>query len=204
MELTITLIIIIVTALVSFGGISKPKIIDDLIFYPAIMKNGRQWYRFISHGFIHADAFHLIFNMLALYFFGRLIEDLFTEWSGNKIIFLIFYLSALIVASVPDYIKRRNHYGYRSLGASGAVNAVLFSFILVAPWKTIMVWFVPMPAIAFAILYTIYSIYMDKKGGDNVNHSAHLWGAAYGIAFTLVLKPDLLNNFLYEIMHPRL
>lgn len=202
MELTITIVIIIITALVSFGGFSNPKIVDDLIFYPAVMRNGRQWYRFITHGFIHADLFHLIFNMLALYFFGRLIEVLFTDWGGHKLVFLLFYISALVISSIPDYLRRKSHYGYRSLGASGAVNAILFSFILIAPWHLIQVWFIPMPAIVFAVLYTIYSIYMDKKGGDNINHSAHLWGAAYGVAFTLILKPELAKSFLKQIMNP--
>ena len=78
----------------------------------------------------------------------------------------------------------------------------MFSFILLSPWALIQVWFIPMPAIVFAVLYTIYSIYMDKKGGDNINHSAHLWGAAYGIAFSLVLKPELFQNFIEKITHP--
>lgn len=202
MELTITLIIIIVTCLVSLGGLNNQKIIDDLIFYPAAMKGGRQLHRYITHGFIHADLFHLIFNMFTLYFFGGLIEAAFTFWSGNKLVFLMFYLSALVVASIPDYIKHKDQYNYRSLGASGAVNAVLFSFILIAPWQQIQVWFIPMPAIVFAVLYLIYSMYMEKKGGDNINHSAHLWGAAYGIAFTLILKPDLFKSFLEKIMNP--
>jgi membrane associated rhomboid family serine protease len=202
MDLTINLIIIIVTCLVSIGGFNNQKIIDDLIFHPASMKGGKQLHRYITHGFIHADAFHLIFNMFTLYFFGNLIEVGFTTWSGSKLTFLVFYLSALIVASIPDYAKHKDQYNYRSLGASGAVNAILFSFILIAPWQQIMVWFIPMPAIVFAVLYTIYSIYMDKRGGDNINHSAHLWGAAYGLAFTLVLKPDLFSSFLEKIMNP--
>lgn len=202
MELSITLIIIIITCLVSIGGFMNRKIIDDLIFYPAAMKGGRQLYRYVTHGFVHADPFHLIFNMFTLFFFGGLIEQAFTIWGGHKLIFLGFYIVALIVASIPDYLKHKNQPHYRSLGASGAVNAILFSFILIAPWQMIMVWFIPMPAIAFAILYTFYSLYMEKKGGDNINHSAHLWGSAFGIAFTLALNPALFNSFLDKIMHP--
>jgi membrane associated rhomboid family serine protease len=88
------------------------------------------------------------------------------------------------------------------LGASGAVTAVLFSFILLAPWQTLYVFFLPVPAIIFAALYVGYSIYMDRKGGDNVNHSAHLWGAVWGIAFTLLMDPNVLPHFLDQLMKP--
>ena len=120
----------------------------------------------------------------------------------GKVGFLLFYIAGIIVSEIPSYIKHRNNYQYRSLGASGAVTAVLFSFILLAPWQTLYVFFLPVPAIIFAALYVGYSIYMDRKGGDNVNHSAHLWGAVWGIAFTLLMDPNVLPHFLDQLMKP--
>lgn len=202
MDLSITLIIIIITALVSLGGFSTPRIIDDLIFYPARMKGGRELHRYITHGFIHADLVHLFFNMFTFYFFGQLIEFKFHEWTGHKYVFPIFYLTALIVASIPDYLNHRNDYYYRSLGASGAVNAILFSFVLLAPWDIIQVLVIPIPAFIYAVLFVIYSIYAERKGGDRVNHSAHLFGAAYGVAFTLALRPEVFRDFIDQLIHP--
>ncbi len=201
MEFTITIIIIIITAIVSFTAFNNEKVMNDLIFWPPMIKEKHQYYRFITSGFIHADIAHLAFNMITLYFFGRAMEVFFIAKIG-KVGFLLFYIAGIIVSEIPSYIKHRNNYQYRSLGASGAVTAVLFSFILLAPWQTLYVFFLPVPAIIFAALYVGYSIYMDRKGGDNVNHSAHLWGAAWGVVFTLFMEPDIINRFIDQLMHP--
>ena len=202
MEFTITVIIIIITCIISFTAFSSEKIINDLIFWPPMIKEKHQYYRFITSGLIHADIAHLAFNMITLYFFGRLVEEYLFIPRIGKTGYLLFYIAGIIVSEIPSYIRHRNNYSYRSLGASGAVTAVLFSFILLAPWQTIYVFFLPVPAIIFAALYVGYSIYMDRKGGDNVNHSAHLWGAAWGVAFTLIMEPDIINRFLDQLMHP--
>ena len=201
MEFTITIAIIIITAIISFTAFNNEKITNDLIFWPPMIKEKHQYYRFITSGFIHADIAHLAFNMITLYFFGRAMEVFFIAKIG-KVGFLLFYIAGIIVSEIPSYIKHRNNYQYRSLGASGAVTAVLFSFILLAPWQTLYVFFLPVPAIIFAALYVGYSIYMDRKGGDNVNHSAHLWGAVWGIAFTLLMDPNVLPHFLDQLMKP--
>ena len=201
MEFTITIAIIIITAIISFTAFNNEKITNDLIFWPPMIKEKHQYYRFITSGFIHADIAHLAFNMITLYFFGRAMEMFFIAKIG-KIGFLLFYIVGIIVSEIPSYIKHRNNYQYRSLGASGAVTAVLFSFILLAPWQTLYVFFLPVPAIIFAALYVGYSIYMDRKGGDNVNHSAHLWGAVWGIAFTLLMDPNVFPHFLDQLMKP--
>lgn len=201
MEFTITIAIIIITAIISFTAFNNEKITNDLIFWPPMIKEKHQYYRFITSGFIHADIAHLAFNMITLYFFGRAMEMFFIAKIG-KIGFLLFYIAGIIVSEIPSFIKHRDNYQYRSLGASGAVTAVLFSFILLAPWQTLYVFFLPVPAIIFAALYVGYSIYMDRKGGDNVNHSAHLWGAVWGIAFTLLMDPSVFPHFLEQLMKP--
>jgi membrane associated rhomboid family serine protease len=206
MEFSITLIIVILTCIVSIGGFNSQKTIDDLIFYPPSVKRG-QVYRFVSHGLIHADPAHLIFNMLALYSFGESLEKIYTlpfVYGGyGKIVYLVLYFTALIVASVPDYFKHKDHYHYRSLGASGAVSAVIFSAILFNPNSGIGLIFLPglhIPGYIFAIIYLVISTILAKRGNDNIGHTAHITGAIYGLVFTYITTKlftnfDILNSF---------
>jgi membrane associated rhomboid family serine protease len=200
---TITFIIIIVTVLVSYTSFQNVDTINKLIFYPYQIKDKKEWWRFVTHGFIHADLQHLIFNMLTLYFFGRNIEITFENLFGNSLVYPLFYLSALIVSSIPSYFKYKDNAYYRSLGASGAVAAVLFATIVFDPWQTLMLnFFIPIPAMLFAIGYVAYSSYMSKKGNDNIGHDAHLYGAIYGFIFPMVMKPGVLPYFFNQLMHP--
>ncbi len=200
MEFSITLVLVIVTVLISIGGFNNQKTVDDLIFYPPAISKRRQFYRFITHGFIHADVIHLAFNMLALYSFGEGLEKVmsFNCLFGpmGRFFFLILYFTALIIASLPDYIKYKDSYHFRSLGASGAVSAIVFSMIIFFPQMKVSLFFLPgIPGYIFAILYLAISVYFDKRGRDNINHSAHFWGAAYGIVFTIVLCQLAASNF---------
>lgn len=196
-----TIILIAVTCIVSFLGFNNRELIDKLIFWPPAVKRG-QYYRFLSHALIHADGAHLLFNMITLYFFGRVMEGLYERLLGPAG-FALFYAGAVVVAILPSYIANRDNPTYRSLGASGGVSAVLFAFILIDPWSTILVLFVPMPAILYAVAYVAYSIYMDRQRSDNINHSAHLWGAAYGVLFTVLAAPRVIGHFLEQLGHPR-
>ena len=197
------MVIIAITCLISYLAFSNEKLMDDLIFYPPAITRDHQWYRFITSGFIHADMMHLGFNMLTLYFFGKDLEYVYTEYFGvHKLWYLILYFSALIVSQIPSYLKNKNNYYYRSLGASGAVSAIVFSMILLMPWNTLYVFIIPVPAIIYAVFYLGYSIYMSKKGGDSINHDAHIWGAIFGIVFSIALHPDVLTIFLQEMSHP--
>lgn len=202
MRLSITLVIILVTVAVSWIAFNKPKLLDRLILWPPAIDRHKQYDRLVTHGFIHADFAHLLFNMITLYFFSSAVEGLYIERIGVPG-YVLFYLSAIVMAIMPTYLRHRGDAGYRSLGASGAVSAVLFSFILLAPWATIYVFVIPMPAIFYAAMYVGYSIWMDKRGGDNVNHSAHLWGAAYGVMFTVLMEPAVLPRFLSLLSQPQ-
>lgn len=190
MQLSITLVIIIITSLISFGAINNQKILNDLIFYPPAVREQNQWYRFFTCGFIHADATHLIFNMISLYFFGPLVEEGFSYFfeENGRWLFLIMYLTALFVSLVPTYAKHKDDYGYRSLGASGAVSAVIFAGLMLDPANEVFIFFIPIgiPGFVFGPLYLILTAYMDRRGGDGINHSAHLWGALYGVAFIVI------------------
>lgn len=198
----VTLIIIAITAVVSFMAFNNARLMNDLILWPPAITRSREYHRLVTYGVVHADFGHLLFNMITLYFFGRVMEGFFAASLGTMG-FALFYIVALVVSILPTYLSNKNNPNYRSLGASGAVSAVLFSFILLAPWSRIVVFVIPMPAIIYAVLYVGYSIYMDRRGQGNVNHSAHLWGAAFGVAFTLVIRPEVLSHFLSELAHPR-
>lgn len=197
----ITLAILAVTCVVSFMALNNAKLMNDLLLWPPAIQRSREYYRLVTYGLVHADFGHLLFNMLTLFFFGRAMEPFYAARLGT-LGFLLFYMGGLVVSILPTYLKNRSNGSYRSLGASGAVSAVLFAFVLLAPWARIYVFVLPLPAIIYAVLYTAYSIYMDKRGQDNVNHSAHLWGGAYGVAFTLLMEPRVLSHFLYALAHP--
>ena len=199
MQLSQTLIIIILTCAISIPAFNSSKMMSDLIMYPPQVKRG-QYYRLLTSGFIHADYMHLAFNMITLWSFGRAMEPILAQIAG-KFGFLIFYVCAVIVSDIPSYLKNRDNAAYASLGASGGVSAVMFGFILFAPW----VWFAfpPLPAILFAIVYLIYSTYMSKRGGTNVNHDAHIYGGLFGVAFILIAEPNVAKIFINQLMHPQ-
>ncbi len=202
--ITLTIAIIAITCLISFNAFSNTKMMDEFIFHPPAVTRNNQWYRFITCGFVHADFMHLAFNMFTLYFFGSSWETVYVNYLGvEKYWYLIFYFTALVVSELPSFFKNKNNYNYYSLGASGAVSAIVFSMILLSPWSTLYVFVFPVPAIVYAFLYIGYSIYMGKKGGDNVNHDAHLWGALYGVVFSIALQPSIINIFLSQLMQPK-
>jgi membrane associated rhomboid family serine protease len=207
--LSITLIIIILTTIVSVTSFKNEKTTNDLIFYPPAVTNQNQWYRFWSCALIHADFLHLFFNMFTLYSFGGFVENAFQSlFPGvGKLLYLALYLVAQFVCLLPTYLKNKNDYQYRSLGASGAVSAVVFVGIVFYP--TAMMGFFPIPpiipAFIFGPLFLVVSSYLDKKGGGNVNHSAHLWGAVAGVIFILVISyafgsgPYLIGRFIDQV-----
>lgn len=206
--MSVTLIIVIVTVIVSGFAFLSYKVKEDLIFYPVAISRENQYYRFITYGFVHADLMHLIFNMYAFYLFGGACENSFAEIFGNngKTFYILMYLLALIVCVIPDFMKYHGNPNYRSLGASGAVSAVVFAYILFQPLQGIGLVFIPIfiPGFLFGILFLIISYFLGKKGGTSVNHSAHIWGALFGIAFLIIFSQlfstyPLLDNFISSV-----
>ena len=206
MELSITLIIIIATSIISFIAFSNHNLMEQFIFYPPAVRRG-QIYRFFSCGLIHADWGHLIFNMIALYLFGGIVESRFIEIFGTsgRLIYLAMYILALGASVIPTYFKNKDNYHYRSLGASGAVSAVIFAGILFYPLVGIGLFFIPvyMAGFLFGILYLFISGWLDRRGGDNINHSAHIFGALFGVAFTIIacqlVEQPVLQDFITQI-----
>lgn len=197
--ISITLIIVVVTVIVSLIGFNNEQVIDNLIFYPPAVTEKKQYYRFITCGFIHADMGHLLFNMLSFYLFSNgLVEPKFMEYFGDygRAALMIMYVTALIVCLLPSYLKNKTNTQYRSLGASGAVSAVVFAGIIISPLSKLGFFIIPpiIPGFIFGPLYLILSAYLDKRGGDNINHSAHIWGALFGVLF-IIVATKLYTNF---------
>lgn len=196
--ISITLIIVVVTVIVSIIGFSNDQVTENLIFYPPAVTEKNQYYRFITCGFIHADIAHLAFNMISFYLFSNaLVEPAFMSYFGDygRAALLIMYLLALIVCLLPTYAKNKMNTEYRSLGASGAVSAVVFAGIMIAPLSQLGFFIIPpvIPGFIFGPLYLLLSAYLDKRGGGNINHSAHIWGALFGVAF-LIIATRLYSN----------
>ena len=195
-------LIIGITAIISFMAWSNGEIMFKSFFIPTNIKERKEYWRFFSHGFIHADQQHLIFNMLTLFFFGPYVESLFGLYFGNTFYFVLFYMAALIASSIPTYFKHKDNYRYRALGASGAVSAVLFLFVAFNPWHLLYIFFaIPVPGILFAAGYLWYSAKMSKQNSDNIGHDAHLWGAVFGFIFPFIVKPALFQFFLENLIN---
>lgn len=193
----ITYILIGLTALVSWFCLSNRELFLKLALIPYRIVKNNEWYRVITHGFVHADMMHLLVNMFTFWSFGTYIEQYFGALGFGGGAFPGLYFGGMIVASLYDLIKRRNDPYYISIGASGAVSAVLFSYILLKPLGMIYFFAVlPVPAILFGVLYLVYCQYMAKRGGDNINHNAHFYGAVYGFLYPLLLDPSLIRAFI--------
>ena len=197
------LVIVAITCLVSIAAFNNPRLAQQLILWPPALSRDRQYYRLVTYGFLHANPTHLLFNMLTLYSFGNMMDALYTHYLGS-FGFALFYAGGLVASILPTYLRNRDNPGYRSLGASGAVSAVLFASILLQPWAMLLVFLIPVPAIVFAVAYVAYTFYMERRGQDNINHSAHLWGALYGVVFTIIMEPRVIGLFMFSLTHPRL
>lgn len=200
--MTPTNFIIAITVLLSFVAFSNRDLVRKLIFNPYSIKTRKQYYRFITSGFIHNDHMHLIFNMLSLYFFGAGVEYIFAYVFGpmGSVYFIALYILGIIVSDIPTYFKNQNNPGYNALGASGGVSSVVFAFILFLPLEKIeLYFFIPIPGFILGGLYIFYSWYSSRKANDNINHDAHLYGALFGLIFCIVLYPQVVPNFFKQL-----
>lgn len=164
----------------------------------------KQWYRFLTHAFLHADWMHLLINMLVLYSFGEKVEEYFALVFQEKGVFAYagLYLGAILASSVTTFNKNKNNHWYNAVGASGAVSAVLFSNTVFDPFGRILLYgLIPLPSIVWSLLYIFYSAYMGRRGGDNINHDAHLWGGFFGFVYTLFINPDIARSFMEQISY---
>ena len=202
--MSLTLIFIALTVALSIYAWNNPHIMNKWIMNPYSVYRHKEYYRFLTAGFIHADYGHLLFNMLSLYFFGDVVEYYFTQVFGEStgiIYYAVLYLGGILAGGIPGFMDNKNNSYYNALGASGGVSAVVFSAILFDPLSKIYIYFaIGLPGFIYAILYSAYSYYMSKRNLDNIGHSAHLWGAGFGVVFTLLLEPSLFMHFINQIL----
>lgn len=203
MELSVTVILIAITALTSYLAWKKPELLNRWMFTPYLIKNKGQWDRFVLSGFIHKDNIHLLFNMFTFYFFGRVVEMFLIFKFGTVIgivAYVLFYVAAIVISDIPTYFKHQDHSYYRALGASGGVAATVFGSIILMPLSDICLFgIICLPGFALGIMFLIYSVVQAKKGSDGINHDAHLYGALFGIAFILIINPQSALNFIDQI-----
>jgi membrane associated rhomboid family serine protease len=198
----LTIIILIVA--ISILALNNNEIFYRLKFNPFLALHSTQWYRFFTYGFVHAGWMHLFINMFVLYSFGNVVIEYYIAIFGLKgyYYFVLLYIGAIMLSVLPSFGKHKNDPGYNAVGASGAVSAVVFASILFVPLGKIYLFFIPIgiPAFIFGGLYLIYSAYMAKRGGDNIGHDAHFWGALFGIVYTIALKPKIFLYFIDQIL----
>lgn len=211
--LSVTYAIIAITVLISVLCFNNRELKYKLTFSPYSAKHHKRWYTVFTHAFVHADYMHLGVNMFVLYSFGYQVATvygdsyaygveadfklLFGPQSG--LFYALLYVGGIAFATLPSFYKHSDNPRYLAVGASGAVSSILFASIMLNPFNSIGMIFLPgigIPAILFGVLYLIYEAYMDKKGRDNVAHDAHFWGAIYGVLFVIVLKPSTVLNFI--------
>ncbi|HXH17856.1 MAG TPA: rhomboid family intramembrane serine protease [Chitinophagales bacterium] len=201
--MSITLLIIILTCIVSIAAFNNQHMMQQLIFSPYIIKRKGEWFRFVSSGLLHINFLHLFFNMYALYLFGGITEAYFKNMFRpvGATLYMFMYLLAIALSEAYSYFKHQDNPSYASLGASGAVSAVVFASILFEPLNKIGLIFFPVgiPGFIFGLLYLLYSMYMAKQASDNIGHYAHFYGAVFGFIFPITMKPSLFENFLAQV-----
>jgi membrane associated rhomboid family serine protease len=175
---------------------------ETMMMSPSRIAAHGEYWRFLTSGFIHADFTHLFFNLFSFYFFGTQLEYIFSViFPGfGPWVFLVFYLLGIIVADLPTFFKQKNNHYFNSLGASGAVSATIFAGIMFFPTEKIYLFgIVGIPGIIYAGLFTWYSIEMERRGRDFVNHSAHLYGGLFGVVFVTLTYPQVWISFVQQI-----
>ena len=187
-------LIFVFTLITSLYAFNDNQLYGKFMLHPYSIAKGNKYFTFITSGLIHADWMHLFFNMFTFFIFAFQLEAMIGHWQ-----FALLYFASLILSDIPTVIKHKDDYRYSSLGASGAISGVLFSYILFKPLSMIGVMFIPMPAIVFGVLYLFYCMYMSKNSRDSINHDAHFFGALTGLILTVILVPGVISNFITEL-----
>jgi membrane associated rhomboid family serine protease len=202
MPITLLILIIGITSIISYMALKNTDLKYRYMFIPYKSKHERQSYRFFSHMFIHADLSHLMFNMFTLFFLGDFLEknliDNYGIAKGELHLFTLYFMGGIVATLIP-YARNQENPNYMSLGASGAVSAVVFASILWAPTMKLGLLFIPIaiPAYIFGPLYLAYEFWADKKGGTGIAHDAHIGGAVFGIIYVLIINIDKGKDFIH-------
>lgn len=190
-------IIFVFTIITSIYAFNDPGLFGKFMLHPYSVSRKHKIYTLLTSGLIHADWMHLIFNMMTFFFFAFQLEAMIGSWQ-----FAIVYFFGLILSDIPSVIKHKNDMWYNSLGASGAISAVLFSYILFQPFSSMIIFPLPIPiwAIIFGPLYLAYCVYASKHSRDSINHDAHFFGALTGLIVTVLIVPGVIPHFLSQLL----
>lgn len=200
--MSINIIIIFSIAAVSLLGFSNHILFSKFLFKPYSILKNKEWYRFISSAWLHADYTHLFVNLFVLYSFGNYLEYFLNVYyeEQSSVLYLFLFLGSTVVSHIPSYVKHKSNINYQAVGASGGVSGILFAYILINPLSMLELYlFIPIPAIVFGILYLWYSYYMSKKNMDNIGHEAHIYGALGGMTLITIIKPGIWVSFFNQL-----
>lgn len=185
--------IFVFTLVTSLYAFYDQRLYGKFMLHPYSVSKGHKVFTLITSGLIHADWMHLFFNMFTFYAFAFTLEQMMGSWQ-----FGLLYFLGLVLSDLPTVFKHKDDFHYNSLGASGAISAVLFSYILFNPMSKIYIMFIPIgiPAVIFGGLYLVYCMYASKNSRDNINHDAHFFGALTGLIFTVIFVPNIIQHFI--------
>lgn len=201
-ETPVTFIILLATGIVSWRAFEQSSLFEKLLHSPYRVKHQKQYYRLFSHMLVHADFIHLALNMFVFYSFGRVMEAIFTiNWGPMKgrLLFIALYVLGGVAATLPSMRKHGDNYGYNSVGASGAVSALLMSYMILFPLNEIAFFFIPMPAFIGVFVFFLLEHFMKRNVRSNIAHDAHIWGALFGIVFIALVVPNSLPRFFAQV-----
>ena len=212
MPYLITYLIIAVTVLVSYLGFGKPELFHALKHDPYAERQGGEYHRLLTSGFLHGSWLHLGVNMFVLYFFGRYAEAEICGYGAinrfgfgptfGPFVYLLLYLATIVIANLGTFFKYGDRPGYSAIGASGAVSGATTLFGIFLPWELIYFYgVIPIPAIVAAVGFVAYSQYASRHNNDNIDHSAHLYGALAMPILYIALKPGLIGHFLNALIN---
>lgn len=189
-------LIFVITIAVTLLAFSNEGLYSKFMLHPYSVYRGEKTYTIITSGFIHKDWTHVFFNMISYYFFAFKLEAYLGHWQ-----FGLLYIASMVLSDLPSIIKHKNDFWYHSLGASGAISAVVFSCILFDPRSGMYIFPLPIaiPAVLFGVLYLVYCAYASKQSRDAINHDAHFFGAISGVIITIILYHPIISQFLQQL-----
>ena len=198
--MSLVLLILISTGLISWQAFQNSQLKERFLFIPYTVKRNQEFHRLFSHLFIHADITHLAFNMLSLYSLGSMFEQQLNfsyGFSVGSIHFLLLYFLGGFASAFVIYFRNQDNPSYRSLGASGAVSAVIFASIIWNPTMSLMIMFIPIPipAYLFGPIYLLIEFFALRRGGTGIAHDAHIGGALFGVLYVLILDFEKARQF---------
>ncbi len=217
-SLNILTLIIAVTVIASLRGFKDDNLIRKNLLVPYLVNHNKQYYRLVSYMLFHKDTAHLFFNMFSLYLLGGFLLNAFGGFAGGvqyyngfmqtfgsingQVMFLLLYVLGGLAATIIPMIRQKDNAYYSALGASGSVSAVIFATIMWNPEIELSIIFLPgigIPAYIFGPLYLLFEYIMDKRGGSQIGHDAHIGGAIFGVLFAIFVQPDVISRFINAI-----